>query len=296
MNQSKAFLISFGAAAVAMLLVFVYINNVKDEIKKVYGTEVVVVVADQDINELEEIKAGMLTTKIVPKSFAQPNSHGDIKAFEGSVAAAPIRAGEQVLLTKVLLKGSHTGISSQVAIHHRALSISVNDVTGVTRLLQPGDRIDLIANVQYRGDDGVLAEVKTVLQNVHVLAVGQQIQNNIPEAFETDPVSGQRTAINLRGDRGFSTITIEVTPLDAQRVVFITEAGASLFVTLRNPVDRLVASVPTTTVDEVLGENSRKAALEAAKRRKPAARQAPVKTRPKKVGPVFGQGGVPFAN
>jgi pilus assembly protein CpaB len=295
MNQSKAFLVSFGAAALAMVLVFFYVNSEKQKIKAEYGTEVVVVVAARDINELQEIKREDLTTKVVPSKFAQPSAHGDPRTFEGSVASAPFKAGEQVLMTKVFLKGADTGIASQVAIHHRALSIPVNDVTGITRLLKPGDRVDLIANVQYQTDDGVDSEVKTMLQNVHVLAVGEQIQNNIPAVFEDDPITGQRFAKNIRASRAFNTITIEVNPIDAQKIIFVVEAGASLYLTLRNPVDRLVNAVPTTTVDEVLGENSKKA--EAARRpaAAPPAAPAPVRQAPPPP-PAFKQGGIPIAN
>jgi pilus assembly protein CpaB len=297
MNQSKAFLISFGAAAVAMLLVFFYINLEKQKIKEEYGTEVVVVVAAKNISELAEIKADMLTTKVVPANFAQPGSHGDPRTFEGAVAAAPIRAGEQVLTTKIYLKGTDTGIASQIAIHHRAISVPVNDVTGITKLLKPGDRIDLVANIQYDGGDGVLSEVKTMLQNVHVLAVGEQVQNNIPAVFEEDPVTGQRFAKNIRASRNFSTVTIEVNPVDAQKIIYVMESGAQLYLTLRNPVDRLVSSIPTMTVDEVLGENSKKAALEAAKNRVPAAPPPRnVAPPPPPPPPAFKKGGLPFAN
>ncbi len=298
MNQSKAFLVSFGAAAIAMLLVFFYINSEKQKIKKEYGTEVVVVIAKSDINEMEEITASMLETRVVPDSFRQPGSNGDPRTFEGSVAASPLKKGEQVLLTKVYLKGSDTGVASQVAIHHRAMSIPVNDVTGVTRLLKPGDRVDIIANVQYPGEKGVQSEIKTMLQNVHVLAVGEQVQNNIPAVFDTDPVTGTRFAKNIRGTRTFNTVTVEVTPIDAQKIIYIVESGVGLFLTLRNPVDRLISSIPTITVDEVLGENSRKAALEAAKNRIPAA--APPKAPPMPSAPppppAFKQGGIPLAN
>jgi len=287
--------VSFGAAAVAMLLVFFYINSETQKIKAEYGSEVVVVVAKRDINEMEEIKADMLETRNVPKNFQQPGSNGDPRTFEGSVAAAPIKASEQVLLTKVYLKGSDTGVASQVAIHHRAISIPVNDVTGVTRLLKPGDRVDIIANVQYPGEGGVQSEIKTMLQNVNVLAVGEQVQNNIPAVFDTDPVTGGRFAKNIRGSRIFNTVTIEVTPVDAQKIIYIVESGVGLFLTLRNPVDRLVASIPTITVDEVLGENSRKAALDAAKNRVPASPPRPVKT-PPPPPPAFKQGGIPLAN
>ncbi|MEO5668714.1 MAG: Flp pilus assembly protein CpaB [Bdellovibrionota bacterium] len=297
MNQSKAFLVSFAAAAVAMLLVFFYINSETQKIKAEYGSEVVVVVAKRDINEMEEIKADMLETRNVPKSFQQPGSNGDPRTFEGSVAAAPMKAKEQVLLTKVYLKGSDTGVASQVAIHQRAISIPVNDVTGVTRLLRPGDRVDIIANIQYPSPAGVQSEIKTMLQNVNVLAVGEQVQNNIPAIFDTDPVTGGRFAKNIRGNRTFNTVTVEVSPVDAQKVIYIVESGVGLFLTLRNPVDRLVASIPTVTIDEVLGENSRKAAMDAKARAPaaaPVATRAPVKTAPPP--PAFKQGGIPLAN
>lgn len=297
MNQSKAFLVSFAAAAVAMLLVFFYINIEKKKIKDLYGTEVVVTVAKVKINELQEIKAEMLTTKVLPKNFVQPGSHGDPRAFEGMVAIAGIEVGEQVLLTKVYAKGAETGIASQIAIHHRAISVPVNDVTGITKLLKPGDRIDLVANVAYQGEGGNLSEVKTMLQNVHVLAVGEQIQNNIPAVFEEDPVTGQRFAKNIRGLRNYGTVTIEVNPSDAQKIIYVIETGAPIYLTLRNPVDRLVASIPTLTVDEVLGENSRKAALEAAKNRLPAALpQRKAATPPPPPPPAFQKGGLPIAN
>jgi pilus assembly protein CpaB len=298
MNQSKAFLISFLFAGLAMLLVFVYVNDVRTEEKAKYGDEIVVVVAARDINEMEQIQATMLTTKVVPNAFKQPGSDPDPKTFEGAVSAAPVKAGEQILLTKVLLKGSSTGISGQVAIHHRAISIPVNDVTGVTRLLRPGDRVDIIANVQYNAGAGMESEVKTVLQNVHVLAVGELVQNNVPQAFETDPVSGNRRAMNLRGNRSFNTVTVEVVPTDAQKLIFVSEGtGASLYLTLRNPVDRQIASVPTVTVDEVLGENSKKA--EKARNKPVAAAPPPPKAKvvaPPPPPPAFSQGGIPVAN
>jgi pilus assembly protein CpaB len=297
MNQSKAFMISAAAAIAAMFLVFFYISDETDRVKKGFGTEVVVVVANRDINELEEIQTNMLTTKTLPKSFVQPGSDPDPKTFEGSTAAAPIKAGEQVLLTKVLLKGAATGIASQVAIHRRALSIPVNDVTGVTRLLRPGDRVDIIAKVQYKGLEGMESEIKTVMQNVTVLAVGELVQNNIPAAFERDPISGNRKALNLRGSRAFNTVTVEVTPQDAQKVIFVVEEGANLFLTLRNPVDQIIAPVSTVTVDEVLGQNSRKSSREL-NVRAPAAAPVQAAPPPKRAAPApaFLEGGIPIAD
>jgi pilus assembly protein CpaB len=261
LNQSRAFLTSLVFAGVAMLLVFFYISDKESSIKAEFGTDVTVVVATRDINEFEQFQSGMISTIIVPKKFAQPGSLSDPSIFltSGSVAAAPIRKGEQILLTKVLLRGAETGLATQVGISKRALSIPVSDVTGVTKLIKPGDRIDIISNIGYQGPTGQVSEVKTLLQDIQVLAVGEVIQNQIPSVFEEDPLTSSKRAVNLRGSRAFNTVTVEVAPLEAQTLIFVIQNSSELFLTLRNPVDRILADIPTTTVDEVLGSNSKKA-------------------------------------
>jgi len=257
-----------------MALVFLWASDKEAQIDKKHGVDVAVVVAKRNINEFEQIRKEMLTVKLIPKKFVQPGSQKRPKDLEGTIANSPIKKGEQVLSTKVLLKGAKTGLASQVAISHRAFSVPVNDVTGVTRLLQPGDRVDIISAIPYQSETGQEAEVKTVLQNVHVLAVGEIIQNNIPQALQKDPVTGKSKAINLRGKRNYGTITIEINPEEAQMLIFVMEAGAQMFLTLRNPVDRTIVSVPTTTVDEVLGPNSKKIRREIAKKREEEAASA----------------------
>ncbi len=296
MNQSKAFLISALLGAAGMFLVYLHTSESEEKVKGRFGTEIVVVVANRDINELEELQTSMLTTKTIPKSFAQPGSDPDPRTFEGSTAAAPIKEGEQVLLTKVLLKGAATGIANQVAIHRRAMSIQVNDVTGVTRLLRPGDRVDIIAKIQFKGTEGNEYEVKTIMQNVNVLAVGEMVQNNIPAAFERDPISGNRKALNLRGSRSFNTVTVEVVPQDAQKLIFVIEEGSNLYLTLRNPVDQIIAPVSTVTVDDVLGRSSKRG-LEIPTPRAPAAAATPAPKRTSSAPPpAFLEGGIPIAD
>jgi len=246
-----------------------------------------VAVAAGDIPEFGVISIDNITVKEVPARFEQPgavricsvsldgsDSEKKIALEEcekrkeallsdlyGTVVAAPFRNGEQLTRTKILQKGAETGLATQVAIGHRAQSIPVSDMTGVSRLIKPGDRVDIVANVAYRADGGQESEVKTLLQNINILAVGEQVQNQIPSFLEMDPLTGQTSARNLRRDnRNYATITVEVTPLESQALIFVINGGGDLFLTLRNPVDRVVAStLPTTTVDEVLGPNSKKA-------------------------------------
>ncbi len=296
MNQSKAFLTSLVFAGLAMFLVYFYVDQKEASLKAEFGSDMTVVVAARDINEMEQIQANMLTTTVVPKKYVGPGAHADIKTFEGTIASAPLKKGEQLLTTKVLLKGADTGLASQVAISRRAISIPVNDIYGVTRLIKPGDRVDIISNITYRTPTGPESEVKTVLQDVHLLAVGEVIQNNIPSAFEDDPIAGTRKAVNLRGSRNFQTVTVEVTPQEAQALILTMEGGGALYLSLRNPVDRSFASIPTTTVDEVLGPNSKKAERERPKAPPPAPASAPVYRAPPPPANPWQTGGGAFAD
>jgi pilus assembly protein CpaB len=282
-------------ALLAMLLVYFYVSEREASIKKTYGTEVTVVVATKDINEFTQITSDMLATKTVPSTFAMPRAEklsiNDILS-SGSVAAAPIAAGEQLMPSKLLVKGAETGLASQVAITRRAISIQVDEVTGVTKLVKPGDRVDIVSMVNYQGPTGQMQEVKTVMQDVNILSVGEVIQNQVPSVFEEDPLSGSRRAVNMRGNRNFSTITVEVTPADAQKLILLAEMGSRLYLTLRNPVDREVAvSLSTTTVDKVLGEDSEKFRLSRPPPAPPPVLRAPAAAAPKPVVNPFSMGG-----
>ena len=66
---------------------------------------------------------------------------------------SPINRGEQVLQNKVIKPGPETGLSLQIAPGKRALSLPVDEVRGISRLLKPGDRIDIITALDIgRGD------------------------------------------------------------------------------------------------------------------------------------------------
>jgi pilus assembly protein CpaB len=289
-NQSRAFMTSLIVGLLGVLLVWAYIQQEQGKILDEFGDRVSVVIASQDINEMEIVSEAMLEVRNVPRKFVQPGSsilkegmekEKAFSAIVGKVALTPIQKGEQILSTKVVKPGAETGLSSQVAVTKRALAIPVNNVTGVTRLLKPGDRVDIVARIVYRTpDDKQDSEIKTVLQNIQVLSVGELIQNNSSSVADTDPVTGAMRFKNLRGDRDYDTVTIEVTPVEAQLLIYTIEETSQLYLTLRNPVDRLPANVSTVTVDEVLGENSKKIQREKAMRAIASPPPAPVRAPP----------------
>lgn len=112
---------------------------------------------------------------------------------------------------------------------YRAIAIPVSTETSVAGLVRPNDRVDVIGtyvkplpDAQDRGD--VETVTRTILQNVTVLAVGQEFAN--ANALE-------RSRIKRSGN--YSTMTLQVTPREAELLVFIQQAKGKLTMSLRRP-------------------------------------------------------------
>lgn len=256
-NQTRTLWISIGLGLFAMILIYSYSQEKKAEYDKKYGTSKRILVAAKDILEMQTIDETMIEYLEIPVDFIQPGAITEPDLVINKVAATPFKKGEQLLSTKVLSLGANTGLSNQVAPGKRAISIPIDDARGVSKLIQPGDRIDIISSVETGKGVNKELEVKTILQDVVVLATGLKITNNIPRVKEKSGFSTDEYYRNLNGDTSFSTVTLEVEPQEAQNLVYImATAPGSLFFSLRNPNDRLKNQLPTASVNSVLGRSS----------------------------------------
>lgn len=253
-NQSRTLWISVGAALFAMLLIYSYSQEKKAEYDKKFGAAKRVLVAAKDILEMETVNDTMLQIEERPTEYIQPGSIENPEDAVGLVAAAPIKKGEQVLVTKLLSPGPNTGLSLQVAPGKRAITLPVDDVRGVSKLIRPGDRVDLLTAIDAGSGVNKKTEVKTLMQDITILATGIQITNNIPRVMEGDNSTGKANFKNLRGDLTFSTVTVEATPQEAQDLIAIMATSpGSIYLTLRHPSDRIARKdLRTSNLDSVL--------------------------------------------
>ena len=104
----------------------------------------------------------------------------------------------------------------------RAISISVNQVSGVSHLIKPGNMVDLIVNYAYEEETEGAQQTKTVtasrmmIQNKRVLAVG--------------------STLSKEGEPEYITLTLEVTPQEAVEISY-AEYTSSIRVLLRSSLD-----------------------------------------------------------
>jgi pilus assembly protein CpaB len=147
-----------------------------------------------------------------------------------------------------------TGLSPQITPGKRAISVPVNEVSGVSKLVKPGDRVDLIAVIGMgQGNQNKVA--RTLLQDVVVLAVGRSVTNNVARSVETDPYTNKERVRNLAEDPNFPSVTLEVEPSQAQAMALVLASGDSMLsLSLRNNDDTDRIQVEPMQLMDVVGD------------------------------------------
>jgi pilus assembly protein CpaB len=122
----------------------------------------------------------------------------------------------------------------------RASSVDVNEVSGVSGFILPGDRVDVLCTIDNApGQSQGVAVTKTILQNIEVVAAGVKTKTN-----KNDPIKVQ-------------SVTMLVEPKQAEDLALGMFEGR-IHLVLRNPVDHEIVAVSPTNTREVFGLASKK--------------------------------------
>jgi pilus assembly protein CpaB len=272
--NSKSMLLSVVMAGLAVFFVLTSVQSIEDNAKNKFGEEITVLVAREDIKEMSNIVENMIEPKAVPKKFVEPTAirfnkmvkedeadfQEEVKRLMGNVALVSIKKGEQLAWNKIAEASMKTGLAPQIAPGKRAMSILVDEVTSVAKLLKPGDRVDLISVIDLGssagGRDNKIA--KTLLQDVIVLAVGRSVANNLARKVDYDPQTGKTKVRPLSDFDGYSSVTLELDPSQAQMLAAIMAgSGNKLMFTLRNNDDADRTALAPVRATDALNEGAR---------------------------------------
>lgn len=274
-EKKRAVIISAICFLVAMLLISGYLKVRRDELTREFGEEVDVVVAKQGIGEYDLLRPDLLEVRPVFKAFRQPQTASRIEEVVGKSAFIPIYAGEQITFTKLVHQDGRPVLDRQLSKSFRALTLAVSASSGVSKLIRPGNRVDVLIVPHYEKEGSMTFEVKTLLQNVLVLATGKTIQNAVPSRANREVLGyledeyGKRkrkdvsnvSPTNLETGRPtdeYNSVTLQVTPEDAEKLHFMETVFSAnrIVLTMRNSADQTVEALDTTILDEVLGPES----------------------------------------
>src|SRR4029077_5001388 len=119
-----------------------------------------------------------------------------------------------------------------------ATSLEVNQVSGVSGFVLPGDRVDVLCTVDGRGAKEE-AVTRTILQNAEVLASGQHVTQQ-----DHKPITVQ-------------AVTILVDPAGAEKLALGLHEG-KVHLVLRNPGDNDTTRVASLDTHEMLSGEATK--------------------------------------
>ncbi len=165
-----------------------------------------VAVAIGDIAPGTALGAGSLKLVSWPQELIPPQCAAALNQVEGRVVTFPISSGEPIMFSKLAPVGTAAGLSSLLNESKRALTVRVDDVTGVAGFLHPRDRVDVLADMKLKGVDENYSKV--ILQDITVLSIGQiwqQTEDDKPKvvnAVTLELTPEQTEIVNLASNEG----------------------------------------------------------------------------------------------
>lgn len=187
-----------------------------------------VVVAAREITLLSPISEADIKVIEFPKAHAPEGSLADAHQVIGKIVTQTIHPGEVVVASRIRdhLEGSL--LAQTLPDTTRAVSVRVNDVSGVGGFILPGSLVDVLVSRKQAAGQGVRTE--TIVNAARVMAVGQE------------------TSVEKLTPMLVQVVTLELSPPDAERVVQATAEG-TIHLLLRNPSDHSVYLPPPPKTD-----------------------------------------------
>ncbi len=246
LTRRQALSIAVVCGVLAAVLSYVYLKRPTAPKPPPEVAQVQVLIANADIPTGARLNPSLLGVKAMTETEAPKGAiladEGWEGKVEGMVAVASLQTNDILTDTSVRRPTSQLGLAFMVPDGMRAVTVSLDEVSGVGWLVKPGDRVDVLATFELP-DDTILT--KTVLQDIDLLAIGTQI---VPEP-EPEPAAEEGAPKPKPAPRQQTTATLCVSPDDAQRLVLADTKG-KLRLALRRAGDtRLVAAKPTSLTD-----------------------------------------------
>jgi Flp pilus assembly protein CpaB len=162
------------SAGLAGLILFVYLNQYKDDVNASVAPAPVLV-ADRFIPKgtsgTEVATEKLFRPAAVPEQDRRVGAVADAASIAGKVATRPILPGQQISASDFTVAGD--AIRSRIQGTERAVQIPMDKIRGLGGVLTVGDRIDILAtfNTTNKGNGVGTPSLQPLMRNVRVMQV-----------------------------------------------------------------------------------------------------------------------------
>lgn len=215
------FIITTVVALLLAILVFSYLQGVKRT-----GTqEVEVVVAAQHIGQGSRITPDIVKTIKMPVAYRHEHAFSNRADVVNKFTTVELWPDQIIISDQLTTKETSKDLPYRIPDGNRAITISINEVSGLAGQVKPGHRVDVLLSTKPETGSSETQSL-TMLQNILVLAVGGSTGDT--------------------GDAAAGTITLAVTP-DQAEYVMLAENTGKMKLTLRPPTDE--RQLPLTKIN-----------------------------------------------
>lgn len=209
-----------GLLMIAVVLSLLTTGLVYSFLKKTSGNlpanTVAVVVAKVDIGAKTRITQEMVQVTKVPAPYLQPGGVQEATEVIGMLSKESIIAGEQITMRRLLGEGQAAGFTGLIPENKRAITMGVNEVTGVAGFVKAGDYVDVVVTFEKSTAGDNVSHL--VLQNVLVLAANRETEGG---AIETNNTSSKEKKEAIKT----ASVTLAVTPDEVAKLTLSEDKG-----------------------------------------------------------------------
>jgi pilus assembly protein CpaB len=227
-----AFTLVFGVAAA--LMVVRYLD------KRPGGSSAAIakiIVAATDLPLAGKIHPENLKLVEWPAEHLPPGAIRDPKDVIDRILISRVLADQPILPSMLAGKNAGNGLAALIPPNMRAMAVRVDDVVGVAGFIHPDDRVDVLVTLR-ANRPGSEPTTKVFMQNVKVLAVGQEVEASDQARMHANPAT---------------VATLLVSPQDSERLALASSEGR-LLLTLRSWTDSLAVATLGAVPEALVGE------------------------------------------
>ena len=220
MRNKRFFIVLVGAlifGVLAAVSVSKYLSSAQAYSKNLNN----VAVAKVAIPIGSKIVPEQITVVQFPKESTPDGAFDSPEKLAGRVAVVNIAAREPITESRLAAEGTAAGLAAIIPEGYRAMTVKVDDAAGISGFIQPGTLVDVVVTIDPEGIARQDPISKIVLQNIKVLASGQNI----------DKPKDEREATSVKA------VTLQVTPEQAEKLALASSEG-KLQLVMRSQIDQ----------------------------------------------------------
>lgn len=175
MNRKLLLIAGIAAAAVALAVLHTWQAGVMEDYNP--GAEVTVLVAGAPLEAGTRVRSEMFVVARLSEHFVARVPHAitpnTLSSVEGQALSRALAPGEILRLTDFGNGMTSGSLSQKVGKNLRAVPLPVDELNAFSGLLQPGDRVDILAYLPH--PDTGKQVILSFLEDVEVLATGERM-------------------------------------------------------------------------------------------------------------------------